>query len=287
MLPIAEVRRFNRTVTAHVGALDDHFLGGGLALGEARLLWEIGPDGCEVRALRARLDLDSGYVSRLLRSLEGAGLVTVESDPADRRRRLVRLTAKGTTERAELDRRSDAKASSLLEPLNPAQQDRLVAAMREGARLLTAGSVEIREVDVEHPEAQRCLAAYVAELNRRSEIPFDPKQGSTAEPEEMRPPRGVFLVAYLHGAAVGCGGLKHHPGGVSDIKRMWVSDDVRGLGVGKRLLAELESRAPGRVRLETNRHLTEAIAMYRGAGYVGVEPFNDEPFAHHWFEKRD
>jgi GNAT superfamily N-acetyltransferase len=141
-------------------------------------------------------------------------------------------------------------------------------------------------VDVGHPEAQRCLAAYVAELNRRSEVPFDPTRGSTAEPEEMRPPRGVFLVAYLHGDAVGCGGLKHHPGGVSDIKRMWVCDEVRGLGVGKRLLAELESRAPGRVRLETNRHLTEAIGMYRRTGYVEVEPFNHEPFAHHWFEKR-
>jgi GNAT superfamily N-acetyltransferase len=125
----------------------------------------------------------------------------------------------------------------------------------------------------------------VSELNRRSEIPFDPSVGSTAEPHELRPPNGVFLVAYLHGEAVGCGGLKHHPGAPSDIKRMWVADGVRGLGVGRRLLAALESRASGTVRLETNRHLTEAIAMYRKAGYAEVAPFNDEPFAHHWFAK--
>jgi DNA-binding MarR family transcriptional regulator/GNAT superfamily N-acetyltransferase len=286
MLPIAEVRRFNRTVTAHVGALEDHFLGRGLALGEARLLWEIGPDGAEVRSLRSRLGLDSGYASRLLRGLERRGLVTVAPDPGDRRRRLVTLTVAGARERDELDRRSDDKAASLLSPLDPGQRERLVTAMREVERLLTAGSLEFREVDVTHPDAQRCLAAYVAELNRRSDIRFDPSQGSTAEPHEMRPPRGVFLVVYRHGEAVGCGGLKHQPGGWSDLKRMWVADEVRGLGVGKRLLVELEARAPGRTRLETSRHLTDAIGLYRRSGYVEVPPFNDEPFAHHWFEKR-
>jgi DNA-binding MarR family transcriptional regulator/GNAT superfamily N-acetyltransferase len=283
---IAEVRRFNRAVTTHVGALEDHFLGRGLALGEARLLWEIGRGGGEVRALRTRLGLDSGYASRLLRGLESRGLITVAADPEDRRRRLVTLTEQGIAEREELDRRSDDRAASLLAPLDDAQRERLVTAMREVERLLTAASLEFREVDVTHPDARRCLAAYVAELNARSDIPFDPSQGSTAEPHEMRPPHGAFVVVYRHGEAVGCGGLKHHPGGVSDIKRMWVADEARGLGVGRRLLAELESRAPGRVRLETSRHLTEAIGLYRRSGYVEVPPFNDEPFAQHWFEKR-
>jgi hypothetical protein len=93
---IAEVRRFNRTVTAQVGALDDRFLGRDRPFGEARLLWEVGPDGCSVRALRARLELDSGYLSRLLRSLEGAGLVTVQVSDEDRRSRVVRLTEAGS-----------------------------------------------------------------------------------------------------------------------------------------------------------------------------------------------
>src|ERR671931_2053106 len=102
---VAQLRRFNRTVTERVGALNDHFLGTERPLGEARLLWEIGIDGCEVRLLRARLGLDSGYVSRLLRSLEAAGLVDVLPSAGDRRIRLARLTSAGRVERDSLDER--------------------------------------------------------------------------------------------------------------------------------------------------------------------------------------
>src|SRR2546421_7061766 len=109
---VDRVRRFNRVVTERVGALNDRFLGGDRPLGEARLLWEIGLDGCEVRLLRARLGLDSGYVSRLLRSLEAGGLVKVAVRGGDRRVRVVRLTAAGRRERAALDQRSDELARS-------------------------------------------------------------------------------------------------------------------------------------------------------------------------------
>ena len=71
---------------------------------------------------------------------------------------------------------------------------------------------------------------------------------------------------------------------------MWVAPTARGLGLGRRLLVELERAAADHgvrtLRLETNQNLTEAIALYRSAGYVEVERFNDEPYAHHWFEKR-
>jgi DNA-binding MarR family transcriptional regulator/GNAT superfamily N-acetyltransferase len=287
---IADVRRFNRTVTASAGALDDRFMGRGRPLGAARLLWEIGPDGCEVRALRERLELDSGYVSRLLRSLEAEGLVAVVPGEADRRTRIARLTATGRRERETLDARSDAHAAAMLEPLDAAQRERLVAAMRTVERLLTAGLVEFRHVDAAHPDAQRCLHAYYAELNRRSERGFDPSAGATAHPHEVRPPHGDFLVLYLHGEAVGCGGVKFHPGEATEIKRMWLDDRVRGMGLGRRLLAELEALAVGSgatlAHIETNACLTEAIAMYRRSGYVEVPAFNDEPFADHWFEKR-
>lgn len=151
-------------------------------------------------------------------------------------------------------------------------------------------TVEIREVDPDHADAQRCLAAYFAELEVRSGSPFDPSTGSTAQPDEIRPPHGVFLVAYLGDTPVGCGALKHHDdGSVSDIKRMWVASDARGHGIGRQLLEELEARAAGHgvggVRLETNAVLTEAIGLYLSAGFVEVEPFNDEPFADHWFRK--
>ncbi|HEY6221640.1 MAG TPA: MarR family winged helix-turn-helix transcriptional regulator, partial [Candidatus Eisenbacteria bacterium] len=124
---IVQVRRFNRIVTQRVGALDDRFLARDRPLGEARLLWEISPDGSDVRSLRARLDLDSGYLSRLLRSLEAAGLVTVAPSEPDRRVRTARLTSAGLAERTLLDERSDALARSFLVPLNEPQRRRLVA----------------------------------------------------------------------------------------------------------------------------------------------------------------
>ena len=286
---VEQVRRFNRTVTQRVGALDDHFLARERPLAEARVLWEIGADGCEVRALRARLGHDSGHASRLLRALEGDGMVRVEAGERDRRVRVARLTAAGLAELAVLDQRSEALAESLLAPLAPQQRERLVGAMRDVERLLTAAMVEIRDVDPEHPDARQCLRSYFAELERRSGAPFDPLIGSTAEPHELRPPAGEMVVAYLRAEAVACGALKHFGGGVCDLKRMWVADAARGLGLGRRLLADLEGRAAragaGTVRLETNATLVEAIALYRSAGYREVPAFNDEPFADHWFEK--
>src|SRR5215468_6476460 len=115
---IASVRSFNRTVTERVGALDDHYLGFTRGLGAARVLWEIGRDGIEVRELRRRLGLDSGYASRLLRTLEAGGLIVVSATEQDRRVRRAALTAAGEAERDRLDRRSDELAASMLEPLD-------------------------------------------------------------------------------------------------------------------------------------------------------------------------
>src|SRR5215207_1767420 len=171
---VAAVRRFNRMVTQRVGALDDHFLSLDRPLGEARLLWEIGAEDRDVRSLRAQLGLDSGYLSRMLRSLERERLVDVEPSPGDRRVRTARLTAKGRAERALLHTRSDELAASLLAPLNGAQQERLVEAMEEVERLLTAGMVEIVPADPAHPHARRCIAEYFAELGRRFEPGLDP-----------------------------------------------------------------------------------------------------------------
>src|SRR4051794_27009578 len=113
---VRTVRSFNRTVTQRVGALNDHYLARDRPLGAARLLWEIGPAGCDVRTLRSRLGLDSGYLSRLLRSLEASGLVTVGPSNGDKRIRRAILTRKGRAEVRLLDQRSDALARSMLEP---------------------------------------------------------------------------------------------------------------------------------------------------------------------------
>ncbi len=285
---VRSVRSFNRLVTERVGALEDRYLATDRPLGEARLLWEIGRGRAEVRELRRRLALDSGYLSRLLQSLEAAGLIRVRPSGDDRRVRLAELTAAGRAERTLLDRRSDELARSFLEPLDEHRRARLVEAMTEVERLLTAPLVAIDVLDPDAPAARACLAAYAAELARRFESGFDPRRNPMPA-DEVRPPSGLFLVATLHDEPVGCGALKLHGDGPAELARIWVSERVRGLGLGRRLVAELERRAAETgattVRLDTNGALTEAIALYRSVGYREVEPFNDNPYAHHWFEK--
>ncbi len=267
---IDQLRRFNRTVTQRVGALNDAFLARGRSLGPARLLWEIGPEGSDVRLLRSRLDLDSGYVSRLLRSLENDGLVRTEPSPADGRVRVAWLTSRGLAERAELDRRADDAAAAILGPLSPRQRTRLVAAMAEVEQLMLASMVKIAASDPRQSAARYCVQAYFDELARRFEGGFDPALSIPAEDEELTPPAGLLLVATLHAEPVGCGALKFGGDALAEIKRMWVASSARGLGLGRRLLADLEARAAANgarvIRLETNRALAEAISMYRTAG---------------------
>jgi DNA-binding MarR family transcriptional regulator/GNAT superfamily N-acetyltransferase len=290
MVAVDRVRSFNRTVTQRIGTLTDRFLGRNRPLGEGRLLWEIGTEGIEIRALRARLNLDSGYMSRLLHALNTQGLLDIDNSPDDARVRRVRLTHIGVTERQELDRRAHEFAIGLLHPLSEQQRDKLTLAMLEVERLLTASRVEITIEDPRSVEARWCMAQYFAELNARFEAGFDPNLSISADASELRSPAGLLLLARLDGEPIGCAALKFHTDAPSEIKRMWVSIEARGLGLGQRLLRELETQAQAAgvsmLHLETNRALHEAIACYRKSGYREVAAFNDEPYAHHWFEKR-
>lgn len=157
-------------------------------------------------------------------------------------------------------------------------------------RRLTAAMVEIAPIDPAHPDAQHCLRAYFSELDHRFDTGFDPSLSIPADNEELRPPAGLLLVATLRAEPIGCGALKFHDNAPAELKRMWVAESARGLGVGRRILGQLERHAAEHgarvVRLETNKTLVEAISLYRSAGYVEVAPFNQEPYAHHWFEKR-
>jgi DNA-binding MarR family transcriptional regulator/GNAT superfamily N-acetyltransferase len=286
---VQDVRRFNRTVTQRIGVLNDEYLARRRPIGASRLLWEIGPDGTDVRSLRARLELDSGYVSRLLRGLEDDRLVKVVPDRADRRVRTVHLTKAGAAERELLDRLSDDLAWSLLEPLTTEQRARLIEAMATVERLLTAGVVEVKIEDPTSEDAQFCIRSYFTELDVRFESGFDPEQSISADAAELTEPSGLLLIARLRDEPIGCGALKLHGRKPAEIKRMWIAASVRGLGLGRRILEELErharQRRVGTLRLETNQALTEAIGLYKSAGYREVERFNDEPYAHHWFEK--
>jgi DNA-binding MarR family transcriptional regulator len=287
---VARVRSFSRVVTERAGALDERFLGRDRPLGEARLLWEIGSEGLEVRDLRRRLKLDSGYASRLLRSLESQGLVVVEEAPGDRRVRRARLTAPGLAERAVLDGLAEELAAETLAPLDEDERGRLVAAMAEVERLLRASAFTIAREDPRSPDAQWCIGQYCEELARRFPAGFDPALSIPADPAQMSPPAGFLLIARRGPAAVGCGAVLLHAGAPAEIKRMWIAPEARGSGLGRRLLRALERRARAAgatvLHLETNAALAEAIRLYRAEGYREVAAFSDDPYAQHWFEKR-
>jgi ribosomal protein S18 acetylase RimI-like enzyme len=162
------------------------------------------------------------------------------------------------------------------------------------AGVTEAARVEFVEIDPEDPNAEHCLSEYYKELDRRFPDGFDASAGASLKPDAMRPPAGVFLVAMLDELPIGCGGLRFNPPGPHEhgpveINRLWIDPRARGLGLGRRLLNELEMRAAETgaetVCLDTNGTLDEAIAMYKSSGYVEVERFNDNPFAQHWFRK--
>jgi len=152
-----------------------------------------------------------------------------------------------------------------------------------------APAVEIVEVQPDSTDALHCLARYYAEIADRFDGGFDPILSSAPSLDEFAPPSGTFLVVSCNGAPVGCAGFKQDTPSAAYLKRMWIAPEARGLGLGKRLLEAVEEKARSlgyrTMRLETEQSLTEAQQLYRSSGYVEVAPFNDELYAHHWFEK--
>jgi DNA-binding MarR family transcriptional regulator/GNAT superfamily N-acetyltransferase len=287
---LQSVRRFNRLVTRRVGALEVDYLRRGRPLAEARLIFEISADGVDVLDLRSKLGLDSGYLSRLLQSLKMQGLIAMAKGNEDGRRRRVSLTRKGGVERAAYDRLSDNLAASMLSPLDASEQSRLLAAMGEVERLIRAASVKVAAEAADSADARRCLGAYFRELAARFETGFDVAADDSARVEDMTPPSGLFVIARLDGDPVGCGGLKRVDKSTGEIKRVWTAPPARGLGVARRVVRTLEAAAREKglktLRLDTNRALTAAHALYRSEGYREIARFSDNPYADHWFEKR-
>lgn len=286
---VQHIRAFNRTVTRRLGVLNEKYLGRDRPYVESRLLFEIGANGASVRELRRRLGMDSGFLSRLLRTLEARELATTRPSAEDGRVKFVRLSRSGLAELRKIDALSDRLARSMLDSLSEPQERRLLAAMTEVERLLRASSVEIAPEDPAGRDAQRCFDRYFAELDARFRDGFDRDKGGSSNLRDYSAPGGSLLVARLFGEPVGCGALRTLEPGVGEIKRMWISPNARGLGLGRRLLDELEGIARKRrmrtLRLDSNASLVEALHLYRSAGYREIERFNDNPYAQHWFEK--
>jgi DNA-binding MarR family transcriptional regulator len=288
---VEQVRRFNRLVTRRIGALSDDYLSRGRPLGEARLIFEVSSaGGMDLGRLRGKLGLDSGYMSRLLRSLEKQEMIEVRRKAGDGRAREVILTDKGRQEFAAYDSRSAKLARSMLSPLEEGQRERLVSAMAEVERLIRASFVTVAEESPRQADGRWCREQYFAELSRRFDGGFDVATGDPSDSADLLPPSGSFVVARLDGEPVGCGGLKTLDAATGEIKRVWTSASARGIGVAGRIMARLEQSAREAgfsvLRLDTNRSLVEAQALYRKLGYREIGRYNDNPYADHFFEKR-
>lgn len=281
------VRDFNRYYTRQLGVLGDHYLGLSRPWSESRLLFEIG-EGADLRSLRARLGLDSGYLSRLLRALEDQGLVTVRPHPGDGRVRVASLTPAGVSAVGELDARARESVGSLLGQLTPAQRDRLVAAQSQVRQLLRMAGISITDISDSSDIARWCLRQYAAELDLRFSSGYS--ESALLRPGELAVSGGEFLVALEEpGSAVGCGVWQVLSPGVAEIRHVWISPDCRGLGLGRRLLAELEGRAGAQrcrtLRLSTNKALPEAAALYRSSGYREIPVYSESEYNQISFEK--
>jgi DNA-binding MarR family transcriptional regulator/predicted N-acetyltransferase YhbS len=273
---IEQVRAFNHYYTQHLGLLTDRYLGQDRALGPARLLYEIG-ERADLRDLRARLGLDAGYLSRLLRTLQDQDLISVRPHPADGRVRVAELTEAGRRERAELDDRSRRAIAGSLGGLDEGQRAELVAAQATVHRLLRAAAITVTAVDPGAAQARDCLLRYAAELAHRFPEGYD--RGALTDPADVD---GTMLLAWEDGRAVGCGLWTRLRSGEAELRHLWTDPRARGLGLGRRLLAALEADAAGQgitvMRLGTHPALTEAIALYRRAGYRETAHHSSSPY---------
>jgi GNAT superfamily N-acetyltransferase len=142
--------------------------------------------------------------------------------------------------------------------------------------------------DPEEPPASELLAEMRVELNDVYET-FSRLDNPPVSPSELRPPGGAYVVGFEGDDAVAGGGLRRLNDGMAEIKRMYVRPTARSRGVARALLAALEETASSlgytAARLDTGPKQLHGLALYRSAGYLDVEPYNDNPFACFWGEK--
>jgi len=148
----------------------------------------------------------------------------------------------------------------------------------------------IEAVDAHSVEARALVQAYLDEIDALFPHHLDPALSVSAEPAEMSPPHGAFLVVRDDDAtAIGCGGVKLLDSQTAELKRIWLSPTARGRGLAADLLAALEqaARELGAVeaRLDTNAKFEAALSLFRKHGWEEVPPYNRNAYATHWFAK--
>jgi DNA-binding MarR family transcriptional regulator/N-acetylglutamate synthase-like GNAT family acetyltransferase len=275
---VAELRSFNRFYTQRIGVLSDRYLGQDRPLAEARLLFEIGTDGARVHALRERLGLDSGYLSRMLRSLERSGLVeTVAAGGPDARRKLARPTPAGLAELAEVNRRSDAAMARVVERLDEPQVRELVTALATVERLLggdasePAGPPVIRRAVLGDAEP---IAGTLRRAFAEQEAEFTPEAFAVSTPDHATMAERIATdpvwVAEQDGRVVGTVSAVPRPPSLF-VRSLAVLPQARGSGLAVLLLAEAERCARqlglGRLELDTTPFQAAAARVYERFGF--------------------
>lgn len=281
---IAAVRRFNRFYTRRIGVLRASLLESGFSITEVRVLREIREQGePDASAIAAALDLDAGYLSRMLQRFVRARLL-VRTPGADRRRSHLHLTPAGRSTMARLERLADAEIHALLAPLTPGQRSELLGALATVERLLDPRPADTAPVVLRDPQpgdlgwlVHRHGALYASEYGW--DLRFE---GLVAEvvasfAKQHDPKRERCWIAEQSGRIQGCVMLVRHPTRkhTAKLRILLVEPSARGLGLGRRLVAECTrfARQAGyrRITLWTNSVLDAARHLYEEAGYQLVE----------------
>jgi DNA-binding MarR family transcriptional regulator/GNAT superfamily N-acetyltransferase len=288
---VAELRAFNRFYTGQLGMLGPRFLATPHTLAEARVLFELAQaEQVEVSALRRRMRIDAGHLSRLLARLEQRGLVARERSAADGRRQIARLTEAGARDFAVLDRRSNDDTAARLAGLDGADRRRLVAALGEVRRLLQAAQPE-RTVALRAPRAgelgwivQRHGELYAEEYGWDSSFEALVARIVADYAEEHDPAHEAAWIAEVDGGPAGCVLCVRQDDRVAKLRLLLVEPRARGLGLGERLVGECIAfaRAAGyrELALWTNDVLVHARRIYERTGFALVDEAPHHSFGH-------
>jgi DNA-binding MarR family transcriptional regulator/predicted N-acetyltransferase YhbS len=294
---VAAVRAFNRFYTGRLGILGEGFLRTPHSLTEARVLYELGHrDFVEVAELRRELEIDAGYLSRLLSRLEDQALVTRERSAEDGRRQRVRLTEHGADAFAELDRRSAAEIGELLEGLGEERQRRLVAAMQAIAGLLDDDPRADATVVLRAPHpgeygwiVHRHGAQYAEEYGWDETFEALVARIVADYAEHHDPKREAAWIAEVDGEPVGCVLCVRRDDATAQLRLLLVDPRARGRGIGGRLIDECLrfARRAGyeQIVLWTNDVLHDARRLYERAGFELVESGEHHAFGHDLVEQ--
>jgi DNA-binding MarR family transcriptional regulator/GNAT superfamily N-acetyltransferase len=286
---VAEIREFNRFYTARLGLLSRRHLDGALTLAEARILYEINArPKVTASALQQTLELDAGYMSRLLAGLARRRLIRRVSSDTDAREKPLVLTPTGEKAVARLNEQSMAHIHGLLEHLGPAERETLAASLASVRRLLAGRPSALRIVRL--TEVNDDALAIIHEYYEAVHVVQRDKPGSIQKLIDT-PASGIWL-AYLDDEVVGCVALRKLANlrGASECKRLYVKPGARGKHIAEQLLDALEAfaRAEGVawIYLDSYDDLKAAIALYEKRGYEHCERYNDNPQATVFMRKR-